>query len=88
MNDANRHILQDMTNSIPHICHLINRRKKKPTTQNHWAPGERHFHSCRWLTASSHTSVFRFLGLAPRDGGSVAPRWDYRMGFICLTCSK
>ena len=88
MNDDNCHILQDMINSIPRICHLINRRKKKPTSQNPWAPGEWHFLSCRLLTASSHTSTFRFLGLAPRDGGSVDLRWGYRLGFTCLTYSK
>ena len=88
MNDDKCHILQDMINSIPCICHLINRRKKKPTTQNHWAAGDWHFHSCWLLTASSHKSTFRFLGLAPRDGASVDLRWGYRMGFICLTCSK
>ena len=29
MNDDNYYILQDMINSIPRICHLINRRKKE-----------------------------------------------------------
>ena len=48
MNDDNCLILHGMINSIPCICHLINinRRKKKPTTRNHWAPREWHFHYC------------------------------------------
>ena len=86
MNDDKCHILQDMINSIPRICHLINRRKKKPTTRNHWAPGDWHFHSCWLLTASSHKSTFRFLGLAPRDGASVDLRWGLGICPLLLKC--